>query len=138
MRALVRAINSQIERLGEIVICARIEQRDNRTCFPLGGQNEHRSSIPASAHLLQDPHAIQSGQHQVQDDQVVAGVFRKVQTGETVLGAVDGEVGPFAQGGGYVLRQPHLVFHQQNPHRRSIPQLRLSEPELNSMGLQPT
>ncbi len=85
---------------------------------------------PRARTFLQQRRAVQSRQHQIQDDQVIATVLSKVEAGEPIFGAVDGEVGAFAQGGGHIFRQPHLVFHHQYPHNCSIAQPRLSEAEV--------
>ena len=84
---------------------------------------------PRERIFFEQAEAIQPGQHQVENDQVIAAVLGKMQAGQPIFRAVDGEAGTIAQSGSHIFRQPHLVFDHQYPHDRSITYARLSEAE---------
>ena len=104
---------AQVEGFAEVVVGAGVEQGDDGAGLGLGGQDEHRAlRSPRARTFFSTLRPSSPGQHEVEDEQVIAAVFCQVEAGEAVFGAVDREVGTLAQGGRHVLCQPHLVFDQ--------------------------
>ena len=64
--------------------------------------------------------AVEFGQHQVQNHQVVDAVAGKVVAGLAVRGPVHRKAGAVAQGRSQVVRQPNLVFHKQHAHGEGL------------------
>ena len=57
-----------------------------------------------------------AGQHQVEDDGVIAALGGEELAFEAVGGVIDGEAAAVAEGGGEVFRETYLIFDDQNTH----------------------
>ena len=111
---------AQVEGLGKVVVGPGVEQLHNGLRALLRRQHQHRRGVLAAAQALQNAQAVELGQHQVEDDEVVAEVLGKLVADQAVLGPIHRETGAVAQGRGQVVGQPHLIFHQQNAHRSPL------------------
>ena len=72
---------------------------------------------PRCADAVEDAEAVETGEHEVEDDEVVAVAFGEVGSGAAVRGAVDGESGALAEGRGDVFGESYLVFDEKSAHK---------------------
>ncbi len=68
---------SQIERLGDVVIGAGIQQGDDRLFLVARRDYQDRRILSCLAQLREHLHAIELGQHQVQQNQIIGIVLRQ-------------------------------------------------------------
>jgi hypothetical protein len=108
-----------MERLGQIVVRARVEPRHLLAPGPARGQDQDGSSLAVAAPALQHRDAVDLGQAQVEDHRVVRlGVAKEMRL-LAVGGVVDGVVG-VGQGLFQLPRQVRIVFRQQDPHGSAL------------------
>ncbi len=107
---------AEVEGLGEVVVCAGVEQLDDGVLALFRGEDEDGGRIFAGAHAAQDAVAVELGQHQVEDHEVVAEIARSVVAGLAIGGPVDGKARAVAQGGSKIVGQPDFIFDEQDAH----------------------
>jgi hypothetical protein len=107
---------AEIEGLGEVVVCAGIEELDDGVLAFFGGEDEDRCRVFAGAHAAKEAVSVEFGKHEVEDDEVVAEITGCVIASFTIGGPVDGETGAVAQGGGEIVGQADFVFYEQHTH----------------------
>ena len=113
---------AEVEGLGEVVVCAGVEQLNDGAGAVFGGEDEHRGGVFAGTQAAQNAEAVEFGQHEIENDEIVDAIAGGVVAGLAVRGPIDREAGAVAQGGSEVFRQPNFVFHQQNAHDEPCPQ----------------
>ena len=107
---------AEIERLGDVIVGSGIEQGYDRLLLVARGQDQHRNVGATAAQALQQGKPVESRQHQVENHQIIRVRLRHVEAVFAVEGDVDRIAGALAQAAGDILRQPPLVFDDQNPH----------------------
>ena len=118
---------AEVEGLGEVVVGAGVEQLDDGVLAPSLAVRMRTGVASWRARRRRSRlEAVELGQHQVENDEVVAAVAGEVVAGLAVGGPIDRETGTVAQGGGQVVRQPNFIFHEQDAHVRHSSPLTLS------------
>jgi hypothetical protein len=107
---------AEIERLGEIIVCAGVEEFNDDLLPFLCSEDENGGWILAGAHASEEALAVEPGEHEVKDDKVVAEIACGIIAGFAIRSPVDGETGGIAQGGSKIFGQPDLVLNQQHTH----------------------
>ncbi len=64
-----------------------------------GGEDEHGGGIFAGAQAAQNAEAVEFGQHEIKNDEIVDAIAGGVVAGFAVRGPIDCEAGAIAQGG---------------------------------------
>jgi hypothetical protein len=67
--------------------------------------------------VADDAEAIEAGEHEVEEEEVVVGELGQAAPSEPVLGAVDGEAAALAQGCGDVVGEAEFIFDDEDSHR---------------------
>jgi len=111
---------AEVEGLGEVVVCAGVQQLDDCVFAFFRGEDENGGRVFAGAHAAEEAVAIELGEHEIEDDEVVAEIAGCVVAGFSVGGPVDGESGPVAEGGGEIVGEADLVFYEQHAHGGSL------------------
>ena len=84
---------TRVERLGEVVVGAELESDNAVDILATGRQHQHWN--PAlGAKSLQNLEAVQAGQHDIENNKVVAALLGLRQAGLAVVGALDGKAFP--------------------------------------------
>ena len=104
------------ERLGEVVVAAGHEARDAVVHRVPRAEDQHRRPDPLLPHALDHLEAIEVGQHQVDDGDVVRAGRCQGETGLAVGRMVDDEAG-FAQAVGHEVGDLRVVLDEQRAHR---------------------
>jgi hypothetical protein len=107
---------TQVEGFGKVVVCAGIEELNDGVLALLGGEDEDRGGVFARAHATKEAVAVEFGEHEIEDDEVVAEIASCVVACFPVGGPVDGEAGAVAEGGREIVGEPDFVFHEQHTH----------------------
>jgi hypothetical protein len=110
---------AEVEGLGEVVVCAGVEELDDGAGAFAGGEDEDGGRVLAGADALKEAEAVETGKHEVEDDEVVAEVAGAVVACETVGGPVDSEAGAVAEGGGEIFGEADFIFDEQDAHGES-------------------
>jgi hypothetical protein len=110
----------KLERLGQVIVGPGIQAQDLVVDGVARRQDEHVRLEPRLAPVAQERHAVDLGEHQVENDDVVAGGAGLVVALLAVLGGVDGEAF-FFQAAAQGLCQRLVIFDQQDSHARSLP-----------------
>ena len=108
---------AQVEGLGEVVVGTGVEQFDDLRAFVPGSQDQDRSHVFAAAHLTHDTEAVETGQHEVEQKEVVVAVFGERDAIKAIFGAVDREAATLAQGLGDVIGEANLIFDDKHSHK---------------------
>ena len=99
-----------------IFVCAGIEELDDGAGAFAGGEDEDGGRVLTGADALEEAEAVEAGQHEVEDDEVVTGVAGEVVAGDAVRGPIDSEAGAVAEGGGEVIGEAGFIFDQEDAH----------------------
>lgn len=103
------------EGLGEVVVRARVQALGLVVLAVLGGEHQDRHVVSGGAQGGADPVAVEAGQHDVEDDEVVHALTRPVQSLQAVVDDVHG-----VSLRGEALGERHgealLVLHDQQAH----------------------
>jgi len=111
---------AEVEGLGEVVVGTGVEELDDGVLSFFGSEDENGCGIFAGAHAAEKTLAIELGQHEVEDDEVVAEIGCSVVAGFAIDGPINGEARAVAQGGGEIVSEADLVFYEQNAHGGSL------------------
>lgn len=107
------------EGLGQVVVGAGVQALGLVVLAVLGGQHEDRHLVSGGSQVRADAVAVHTGQHDVEDHQVVAALTRPVQPFEPVVHDIHGEtLGGQSPGQGH--REALLVLHDQQAHAHSL------------------
>jgi hypothetical protein len=110
---------AEVERLGQVVVGARVEPGDARFDGITRRQHEDRHVGARRAQLAAHRQAVAARQHDVEDDGVVVVLLALLRRGDAVGRNVDG-IRVFAKPFRDESRRARLVLHQQDPHRSSL------------------
>ncbi len=108
-----------LERLGQVIVGARVEAGEFVVPAATRGQHQHRQRLPGLAPAVQHGHAVEPGQAEVEHGGVVGlGLAAELGLG-AVVDAIHRETGR-AQRRGDAIGQFRIVLGQKNPHQSSI------------------
>ena len=106
------------ERLRQVVVRPQLKAAELRRQVGPGGEDQHRQLGSVAVELVEHAQAVEPGQLQIEDDELVGLAEGEREPGDAVLGAVDGEPFRFEP----YLQEPEdarLVFDDQDPHGRA-------------------
>ena len=78
-----------IERLGQIVICSKVQHADAVGHFGPSGQNNDRGGVCSRTVTFQKSASVPIGQHDIQQDQIVIADKQKIRTFRQCEGMID-------------------------------------------------
>ena len=111
---------AEVEGFGEIVVRTGVEELDDSVLAFFCSEDENGGGIFAGAHAAEEAVAVELGEHEVENDEVVTEIGCSVVAGFTVRGPIDGKTGSVAEGGGEIVGKPNFVFNEQNAHGGSL------------------
>ena len=89
-RAHAREQFARGERLGEIIVGARVQALDAMVFLAKRGEDQHRRRHAAGAQMLDDRDAVLLRQHAIEHDDVIAAIERRCFAEFAVIGHIDG------------------------------------------------
>src|SRR6185437_14713901 len=111
---------TEVEGFGQVIVRSGIEQLDNGGALVARSQYKNGSLVTAAANAANDTEAVETGQHQIEQQQVVVLKFGHGGTVGAVFGRVDGEAAALAQRLGDVVGQPGFVLHHEHSHEQEF------------------
>ncbi len=81
---------ARVERLGKIIVGAQLQTDNAIHVFAARGQHQHRDAA-VDAQTLENLKPIQAGKHDIQHDQVVAALLRRLQRRVPLMNALHRE-----------------------------------------------
>ena len=122
---------AEVEWFGKVVVCAGVKELDDGVLAFFGREDEDRGGVFAGAHAAKEAEAVEFGEHEVEDDEVVAEIAGCVIACFAIGGPVDGKAWTIAEGGREVVGETNFVFNEQNAHYGSLHRESMNGTRLN-------
>ena len=111
---------AQVEWLGQVIVGPGVEQLDDLRRLVARGENEDGGHVLAATNLAHNTEAIESRQHEVEQQEVVVLELGERGPVRAILGTVHREAAALTQGFGDIVGEPGFIFNDQDSHQDSI------------------
>ena len=108
---------AEIERLGDVIVGAGVQESDDGIAIVFGGEDEDGSDAAFGAKSFHNVEAAAFGKHEVQNDEVVGDRTGEKNCVVAIGGVVNGVTSAVAQSARDIFGEPLFVFHDKNAHR---------------------
>src|SRR5207344_2473369 len=106
----------EVKRFAKIVVGSVVKNLNQSLFVVSSREDKHGEGAPAAAKVLQNASTVHSGQHQVENDDVIRIGLRHMKPFGAVRSVIDSVAGTLPQALANVSSQPFLVLDNQHSH----------------------